>query len=133
VIRAAVVGAVAALLATTALAGGSAVPRQLVGKYGRTISAKTLARTGFPQAAGGWTLTFAKAGTVFVQGPAAVSAYLKVASAGASRITFSDQFCAPYKKGTYAWSLSGKALKLTSVNDRCGDRATVLTGVWKRR
>ena len=122
---------VAGLTAAAAPAAGTSVPTKLLGKYHRTLSAQQLARTAFPQAVGRWSLTFSKDGTVFAQGQAAFSAYLHASAAGPGRLKVSTDICGP-RTATYRWTMSGKSLKLTKVDDRCGDRAVILTGVWKR-
>ncbi len=123
------------VVAGTAAAGASSVPRALLGKYSRTISAKALARTGYPQGAGTWTITFRKDATVFVQAPPAtgLSSYQQLTATSAGVLTLRDEFCVPHNKGTYRWKVTGKTLTLTNVNDKCYDRSTVMTGSWKRR
>ena len=124
---------VAVLAAVVVTGAGGAVPKQLVGRYGRTISAAALAKTTYPQAAGRWTLTFNRDGTVLAQGPAAsgVSGYLHATATAPGRLTIRDEFCTP-RSGTYRWKLVGRLLTLAKGNDACGDRTAILVGVWKR-
>jgi hypothetical protein len=124
---------IAALAAVVVAGANGAVPKQLLGRYHRTISAAALARTTYPQAAGRWSLTFKKDGTVLAQGPAAtgVSGYLQASATGPGLLTIRDKFCTP-RSGTYRWRLVGPSLTFAKANDACGDRTAILVGVWKR-
>jgi hypothetical protein len=119
-------------VASPSAAKAGTVPKQLLATFVRTIPAKELAQTGFPQAYGRWSLTVKKDRTLFLQGPAGFSSYQHLTATSATRLTVRDDFCTP-RSGTYRWKVTGKSLTLTSVKDRCRDRSAVLTGVWKRR
>jgi len=136
----------AATTAATTTATGD-----LVGEYGRTLTAADIARTDDVRKEGrgqerpepGQQVLTLRDGTLELVDLGAKLTVLQDFSAtsdGALRIGAYQRpgegsFCGPEipQTATYTWKLAGDVLTLKAEQDGCADRDSVLSGDWKRR
>jgi hypothetical protein len=136
----------AALTAATAFASAratptsrTAVPKALVGTWGKTITYATWHRNQiFYEAAGHWGFAMTSRGVASIyEPPGKPDGYrlttMHVAVAGATVVfgPTADGFCSG--KAAYRWKVSGRTLTFTTVKDDCDARRVFLSaGGWIR-
>lgn len=123
-----------AVPAGEALAAGNGVDAKLVGTWTRTVTRADVTREeANPSLVGSLcTLTIKGSGGAHIVCPHTPGAVFtgKIIPKGASRIQilFGD-----VNPNTYRWSVAGRNLTLTKLEDPTSDRAATMSGVWKRR
>ena len=123
--------AVAAALAVAATASAALPPKELVGKWTRTVTASDVQRAHSTKIIPGttWTLVIAQhESRVSTAGGAPMKGNVVPSNATQVNIELGAQ-----KPNLYDWRRSGKKLTLHARVDQVADRAAVLSGVWKKR
>ncbi|MEA2399206.1 MAG: hypothetical protein QOK25_2762 [Thermoleophilaceae bacterium] len=131
---------------TAATPATQRVASKLVARYERKVTRADLGRTaarrheGAGQSAppAGLYRLVIDSGTLSVTDPGGVAVRESlIASDGGDfkpgPYVSADVFCRNSGPGTYRWSLAGSNLALRVTRDRCADRDSILTGVWKKK
>jgi hypothetical protein len=131
--------------ATPAAPATEQVAPKLVGTYQRTVTGADLARTAAkrhegpgqsPPPTGQYRLVI-DAETLTVTDPGGVRIREDLTASGRGDFTpgpyrSADVFCQKSGPGGYSWTVSGRALTLRALRDRCADRDSILSGSWKK-
>lgn len=123
----------------------SAFPAKLVGGWSRNVTQANWDKYGLSGpgvVVGVWTMRIKKGGGVDFYAPGGFFPNCKTClpdfterfSVAGARLTVSAgaiQLCP--RRAVYGWKLSGRALTLKVIADKCNFRKAVFNGIWKRK
>jgi len=123
--------ALVAALIVVATASASPPPKELVGKWTRTVSAADVLRAHARKVIIGttWTLSITQRGSI-ASTPGRVPLRGEIIPSSPTQINIE---IGQQKPNLYSWKRSGKSLALHAYADSIADRTAVLNGVWKKR
>jgi hypothetical protein len=126
-------------------------PAALAGTYARVVTAADIRRTdSFRHEAsdqmppiGTWRLRIASGGVLFFDDPRGGGGSEAFTALADSTLTMQGpvnwleppskrgSFCAIERDGAYRWTITARTLVLTARSDRCADRNSLFTGIWR--